>query len=270
MPRRVQFENAILNTLNSKAEEINPKEGMGERVKSAVISGNKKRRLILRRPMPFYGKAAIITLVVLTLAFHGSLMAVANNAVENITKILKIGNYISIIQETEDTATDYAGLSQQDQETLRKGGKVTVQTPGGEVTINGKTAKEEDSKAGEIHYSNLVEAQKAVCFKVFNPEYLPSGYSFKEARGYKGSDEFINLFFKGSGKDIILMQSIMNQDTQFVMSTNGSKKTVDINGVQGFWDEPSTLTWEKDGVGCYLVCKGFSKEEAMKIARSIN
>ncbi len=63
MYRREQLENTIMNTLNSKAEEINPRGGMGERVKSAVISGTQKSSSIPRRPRAIYGYVAAVLLL---------------------------------------------------------------------------------------------------------------------------------------------------------------------------------------------------------------
>jgi len=63
MYRREPLENTIINTLNSKAEEIKPRGGMGERVKSAVLSGTQQSRSIPRRPMRLYGYVAAVLLL---------------------------------------------------------------------------------------------------------------------------------------------------------------------------------------------------------------
>ena len=79
----------------------------------------------------------------------------------------------------------------------------------------------------------------------------------------------MNLYFSGTGKEIILMQQAMNAETAFGFSTENAIEAVEINGVKGAWVEPHTLMWEKDGVGYSLFCKGFGKEEALKIANSL-
>jgi len=63
MYRREPLEKTIINTLGSKAEEINPRGDMGERVKSALISGNQKSRSIPRRPLALYGYVAAVLLL---------------------------------------------------------------------------------------------------------------------------------------------------------------------------------------------------------------
>ncbi len=262
------FERMIANTLISKAESISPSEDISERVMGLVISGPKKKSSLLRRPVPLYGKVAIVALFALTLAFHGNLMAVANNAADNIIKILKLGNYSSVIQ-VEDEVSNQPDLSQEQKDELLKGGTITLQTPDGEVVIKGKDPSRDAYPKGTVSYSSLIEAQKGACFKVLSPEYLPSGYAFKEARGFKESQYYMNLYFKGPGKDILLSMRMMNQETGFVLGTNGPVESVDINGVTGAWMEPHSVLWEKDGVSYDLVCKGFSKEEIMQIARSI-
>ena len=263
------FERMITNTLISKANSISPREDMAERVKSAVISGPKKRSSLLRRSASFCGKvAAVVALFVVTLVFHGNLMAMAGDAADNIIKILNLGNYSSVIQ-VEDKASNQQALSQEQKDELLKGGTITIQTPDGAVVIKGKDPSMGAYPEGTVPYSSLIEAQKGACFKVLSPGYLPSGYAFKEARGFKDSKYYMDLYFTGPGKDIVLSQRMMNQETGFVLGTNGPVESVDINGVTGAWVEPHSVLWEKDGVSYDLICKGFSKEEIVQVARSI-
>lgn len=63
MYRREPLDNTIIDTLNSKAEEINPREGMGEKVKSAVLSSTQKSHSIPRRSLALYGYVAAVLLL---------------------------------------------------------------------------------------------------------------------------------------------------------------------------------------------------------------
>jgi len=223
-----------------------------------------KRIFEERRPGMVIGTCAIIALLAIGLIFPSDLKAVASNISYNIIKTLKLGPYCSVIQ-VEDTDSGVKPLSQEQKARLEKEGTLDIETPDGVVTI--RKQKESDQPPMNV-FSSVAEAQKEMGFTVVSPTYLPAGYAFKEAKAYKGSDQYLNLYFNGSGKDIILMERLMNKDTAYVASTNGPVESVDINGAMGAWEAPHCLTWEKDGVNCTLICKGFSKEEALKIARS--
>ncbi len=112
-------------------------------------------------------------------------------------------------------------------------------------------------------------------FKLLTPEYLPAGYSFKEAEGFKDAengqafDESINLFYKEPGKDIILMQRVLGEDSELSTGTNGKSDSVKINGETGAWLESNSLAWKKAGVVYALSFNGLSQKEALKIARSV-
>lgn len=221
------------------------------------------------RPALVFGTVVIAAFLGLTLAFPGTMLALVDNVGANITKILKLGSYATVIQ-IENPPPGNAVLSDEEKEILQKEGTIIKQTPGGELSVSLKSETgEEKPLEGTVTYTSLDQAQEAVSFKMLIPEYLPSGYSFKEAQGYEGSDKYINLYFKGTGKDITLLQRVMSDETRFGFATNGPVEPVEINGAAGAWMEPHTLMWEKDGVVCSLFCSGFSKEEAVKIAGSI-
>lgn len=63
MYRRELLDNTIINTLNSKAEEISPRGDMRERVKSALIPRPQQRRSFSRRPLALYGYVAAVLLL---------------------------------------------------------------------------------------------------------------------------------------------------------------------------------------------------------------
>lgn len=230
-----------------------------------------------RRPAVIIGTAAVIAVMALALIFPGTMMAMANNAADNITKILHIGKYATVMQ-MEDSGNKPATplLTAEQKAKLQAGEIVTIKTPDGDIAISGAKAGDEEKadRPGVVHYAALADAQKAASFQILTPEYLPQGYAFKEAQGYEGSGadgarDYANLYYKGPGKDIILMERIMHEKTRFEESTGGKIEAVDINGATGAWMEPHTLVWEKDGVNVHLFCKGFSKEKALKIARSV-
>ncbi len=209
---------------------------------------------------------AIIFMLAVTLIFPGTVTAVADNISANISKIINLGKYSTVIQVDDPAPRESMELTEEQKEQLREEGSLTVNTPDGDVIISSKDYAKKDENT--VKYASIKEAQEMASFNILVPAYLPTGYEFKEAESYSGSGDYINLYYKGSGKDIGLMERAMNEHTQFVASTNGEVQEVEINGATGAL-ERNSLTWEKDGVSCMLFYHGFSQEEALKIARSI-
>lgn len=217
------------------------------------ISRNNKEGIMKKifgqhRVIAVSASLAIMFMLSIALIFPGAVTAVADSMGTNISKILKLGEYSTIIQYNDPIVQEKVELTEEQK-----------------VSVN-EVYEDEDII---IKYASIEEAQKIASFEILAPAYLPAGYEFKEAEGYDGSGDYINLYFKGSGKDITLMERVMNENTQFTMSTNGEVQEVEINGATGALEGHYTLTWEKDGVSCMLFCKGFSQEEVLKIARSI-
>nr|WP_289137002.1 RNA polymerase sigma factor [uncultured Brevibacillus sp.] len=143
-----------------------------------MISGNwiteekimeKQMRL---RSRFFTGKiaaaVAVITLVGAT-AFSEPLLAFANHATESISKIVQLG-YTSVMQMDDQAPPvdkQNASLVQDSEKTL-------------------VTANDQPLEIDRAIYATLAEAQKTVSYKLLSPTYLPAGYSFKEASGFKG------------------------------------------------------------------------------------
>jgi|GEM_PF-2156375 len=247
----------------------------------------------MRRPALALGSAVTVAVIALSLAFPGTMTAMASSAAHNIGKILKIGNHSSVIQ-LDDEDTVFPALNGEVEITMKSPnsetmvGEVTISehgsgsvagiaviSPDGETRVAAKATTDEYSGETKpplseiIKYDSLSEAQKATSFNVLVPDYLPAGYSFKEAQGYGSASDCIDLNYKGDGQDIILMQKLMNEQTYVTYATNGSVEQVDINGAVGVWIESYSLVWERDGVNYSLYCKDLNKDEAIKIARSI-
>lgn len=208
------------------------------------------------------GSFAMVALLGFYLIFPGSLTAMA----KGIGNVLKLGSYVTVISDIP--APDPANvkpLSPEQQAQLDKNGYVEYTDENGNlVTIGTKP----EPPIEIDNYSSLAHAQKGVAFKLLAPDYLPQGYSFKNAECYKGSKEYITLIFQGPGKNIILMQRLMNEHTQYVLGTDGKVESAIINGNHGAWDD-SNLIWNIDDVNYTLFANGQSKDEIMKIAESV-
>lgn len=256
---------AALKELDFSPDEVDRDRKRKQLINAYINGENKAHQRKVRltaprwlRPALAAGAAAMVLMLAVSIVFPGKITATANNAFERIIKTIHMGQYVTIIQVDDIQATVNAGENQ-----------------GANSETVAKTDEDsEQPRANVVIYPTLKEAQKNACFKILVPKYLPDGYVFKEAEAYKApkeakaSDEYINLYFKGPGKDIIIMERVLNENTQFVSGTNGEVEQVDINGSVGAWEAPHCVEWTKNDVSCSLFCSGFDKAEHLKIARS--
>lgn len=227
-----------------------------------------KRFFEHHRTVTFFGSLALIFMLTLTLVFPGTVTAVADNVGYNIAKMLKLGKYSAVVQVKDTTPAEKKELTEEQKEQMRKEGSITIKTANGEVKVSNPDYAEQKKDENIVNYASIEEAQKIASFKIQAPACLPAGYELKEVEGYKGSGDYINLYFKGNGKDIIVFERIMNENTQFTYATNGEVQEVRVNGTTAAWEPGIGLMWEKDGVSFDLICKGFSQDEAIKMANS--
>lgn len=230
-------------------------ENTAGRNKEAIMRNFFKKR----RPALLVGSFALVAMLGFYLISPATLTAMA----ENIGNILKIGPYVTLINEDSTPEPPKTNpLTPEQQAQLDRNGYVEIQNENGTMVVSTWGEPPVD----KVNYSNLVDAQQGVSYKLLAPQYLPEGYSFKSAETYRGSKEYINLEFQGPGKDIILMQRLMNEQTKY--ETGGKVVPVNINGQTGAWVD-SSLTWDKDGINYILIAKGLSQDEILKIAESI-
>lgn len=227
-----------------------------EKVSAIWIREEKRMEKRIGRSRFVTGKiaaaVAVITLVGAT-AFSEPLLAFANHATESISKIVQLG-YTSVMQMDEQAPpADKKSVGHE-----QNSEKILV------------SASDQPLEIERAIYTTLADAQKTVSYKLLSPAYLPAGYSFKEASGFKGegADQYMDLYFSGPVKDIVLMTRVLNQETAFGVATSSNVDSLSVNGNAAAWIEPHTLMWEQDGVSYSLFCKGFGKEEALKIANS--
>ncbi len=214
------------------------------------------------RPVLLAGSFVLVAVLSFSLIFPGALTATA----KSIGNILNLGSYVTIVSDmpAPDPST-VKPLTPEQQAQLDKNGYVEiVEDDGSVITIGTRDEPTVDT----VNYSSLADAQQGVSYKLLAPTYLPKGYSFKNAECYEGSKEYITLNFQGSGKNIILMQRIMNEQTKYVMGTDGQVEPVTINGNKGAWDDLN-LIWNIGDVNYTLIANGCSKEEIKKIAESV-
>lgn len=223
----------------------------------------KKEEIIMKRLFKQYrpgyimGIGALITVLAITFIFPGTMEAVANN----IANVFKVGKGVTIMQ-TDDNSHQQAPLLSDKQ-----------------ISKDSEESNS-DSKVKNIIHNSIAEAQKAVDFKVLDPEYLPTGYSFKEASTteFVGADidgeeakstrYYLTVKFAGPEKDITVFYRLVNEETAYEYSTGNDIESVKINDVIGVWEETGRLIWEQESVTYHMNCTGIDKEEAIKIAES--
>jgi hypothetical protein len=231
-------------------------------------SRNKKEAIMknffgIHRPALLAGSFAMVALLGFYLIFPGTLTAMA----QSIGNALKLGPYVTITQN-DQTVPDQSAvhpLTPEQQAQLDKNGYVEYTDANGNLCIIGTWGK---PPVDTVNYSSLADAQQGVSYKLLAPKYLPKGYSFKNAECYKDSKEYITLNYQGPGKDLVLMQRLMNEQTKYETGTDGEIEPIMINGNSGAWVD-SALIWDKDGVNYTIFNKGFSKDEIVKIAESL-
>lgn len=213
-----------------------------------------------RRIAPVACSFALAALFGFYLILPGTFTAMA----KDLGTILKLGPYVTLIEDnTAPGPSSVSPLTPEQEAELDKNGYVQFTAEdGGLVTISTWGKPSVDT----VEYTSLADAQTGVSYKLLAPAYLPEGYSFKNAECYKGSKDYITLNFQGPGKDIILMQRVMKEQTKY--EAGGKFEPIMINGNSGAWVD-SGLIWNKGGVNYILFAKGFSKDEIKKIAESI-
>lgn len=265
--------------------DYSPDEAKRNRKRQQIINGYKNcsqkghgsfeglNRRAWAKPVLATAAAALVITLAVSVAYPGKLTAAARN----VTKIIAINKYVTVESvdcnpmDANDVGIKVGGEGSREQFT----GTIKVKKVAN-ADIKGTTFSialpvRNDTGADNVVYPTLAEAQKTLKYRMLSPQYMPPGYSFKEAEGIRDSnnkavDDYINLYYQRQGNDVfILMQRVLGDDSELY----NDGETVDINGETGVWMKPNSLAWKKAGVVYNLVGNGLSQEESIKIARSV-
>ena len=142
----------------------------------------------------------------------------------------------------------------------------------------GDNADIRDEKDAETSEWNTIEEAQAVAkFDIKYPKYIPEGFSFNRAYTYKNDDGSISGYYmtleytNSEGKDINIMERLLNDETAFKMSTDSELKEMVINGRKTIIDDGRNADFEtEDSVSVSIHTKGnVSEDELIKITESI-
>lgn len=142
----------------------------------------------------------------------------------------------------------------------------------------GDKADIKDDKDVETEgWSTIEEAQAAAKFDIKHPEYMPEGFSFSKAYTYKNDDGSISGYYMnleytdGKGKEITIMERLLNDETAFTMSTDSELEERVINGRTTVIADSRNANFETgDNVYVSVNTKGsVSEDELVKIVESI-
>jgi len=295
-----EYQEVLALAANLSQLDFCPDELNRERKRQQLINAHLNHAIPKQSNQPriwqaIWGKPALsaaAALVVLTLtlsiAFPGQITSAANNAADHIARVIHVGKYATVlkIDDNGSPAQDAVMLEvEQDEEMVdnansQPDGVISVSIPGYETSDNISVPCHTGVKTRALSlqvidpeyvtYNTLTKAQEALSFKILTPKYLPTGYSFKQAQGLKETQayqKFVNLYYQGPGKDIVLMQRVSESGDS--AADKAGSDSVRINDVDGVWSSPNCLAWTKAGVEYDLFANGISHEEALKIARSI-
>lgn len=139
------------------------------------------------------------------------------------------------------------------------------------------TVDDYDAETSEKNFESIEEAEKAAVFDIKFPHYIPKGYELERVYTYKDSDggisgQYMTIEYKNSKGDLLhIFERILNEETAFISSTDGTVEETEINGRKAAIQNDNFIGWEtEDNVSVEIATRGnISKEEMIKMAESV-
>lgn len=167
MLKQEQFEQLIKGALLAKSEGVNPPEGMGAKVRNAVLMGKGKRALL--HHWSFGWKKAVAAAACLTFLGGGASLALSPGlqawAGERADSIL---NRIQVVTHTRQV--DGGVLTSSEMEFLDGGAEQAARS------IVERNQVKAHGLAGYGPCATLAEAEREAGFEIKAPAYFPDGY----------------------------------------------------------------------------------------------
>ncbi len=290
MLKQEQFEQLIRGALRAKSERVNPPEGMGAKVRNAVLAGKGER-------ISFYGwmfnwKKAVAMAACLTILGGGISLASSPGlqawAGEKANNLL---NRVHVVTQTQEVDGGVMASSE-----------IEFQDSAADQAAQ-EVIERNRAKAGGIAYcgppcATLAEAEKEAGFKIKAPVYFPDGYGLPQgiwvgeyAKDQDGKSvltgkHHVSMRFDGGSED-------NPQRLDYFISKIGMEskpgfryEEINVGGKDARWYESEitlnengqeprqiierAISWEDDGM-TYLLndATGLSKQELVMIVESI-
>lgn len=204
------------------------------------------------------GAVAASLLVASTLASQATF---AQDIANNVIKSLNLGHF---------TATQY-DYNKNVGYTVAK----TNDNDGNTVTTS--TKKGQEVKVDMLNITDSSKLSGYTCFDIKLPTYLPEGYTFEKASFYKDKSgnvkdsKYVDLYFINSttGKEIYMQERFACDETKAELGTDDKIESIKINGADAILEGESNIDWEANNTIYFLSAKGMTKDEAIKIAESV-
>lgn len=143
------------------------------------------------------------------------------------------------------------------------------------VEVKISTENEYNADEAEKNYASIEEAQSNSVFDIKLPEYLPKGYELSRVYTYTDNEgnaggKYITLEYKNEkGKEITIFERILDDETRFTTSTDGTLEELTINGRKAVLMDKNDIEWETDdNVSVSIIAHNISKSEIIKMAES--
>jgi len=126
-------------------------------------------------------------------------------------------------------------------------------------------------------FESFADTAFALPFKLHSPAYLPAGYTFREAVVTPLYRTF--LFYEGPAGDIVFLQMPVGEQPDddpmtnlyavVEMFTDEPLESVHVGETPAVWVGTRGLMWEAEGTNFILGGAGLGRQEAIRIAESL-
>ena len=148
-------------------------------------------------------------------------------------------------------------------------------TENGEVKVSFDEETESDPllnmEGDYIIAESEAELENKPGFKASVPEYIPEGFKFHGAAYSKGEAEYLFIYYmNGEGEYFCIHERIINDDTAYTASTNGTVEEIDINGNKAAVMDKDEISWEENGISIDVMGRDVIEyDDLLKVAESI-
>lgn len=147
----------------------------------------------------------------------------------------------------------------------------------GTVEVAFKTGKNADplakhkSEEHTVIVKNMSDLDGKLAFNMKTPDILPEGFDFYGATYNDNGGEYLFLYYMNADGDwFAIHERLINDDTAYATSTDGTIEELDINGHTAVLMDGDMLDWEADGASVSIMGRGYiEKDELIRMAETM-